>query len=709
MVINCTLLMKHDFALSALVMLAQYHGVSVSATDIKHKFDPLNEGLTAEAWLIAAREMGLKVRLENKDIKRLGFINLPVLIWCDSGEHFILAGIDETNGQYLIHDFLEERMLKISADDFLSRYNSRVISVTSRLSVIDKIKKFDFTWFIPVLIKYRKIISEVIIASVALQIFALITPLFFQVVMDKVLVHRGFSTLNVVVFSLAIIVLFEVILGGLRSYILSHTTSRIDVELGAKLFRHMLALPLSYFSVRRVGDIVARIRELEQIRNFLTGQTLTSLLDLTFSAIFFAVMWYYSPALTIVIMCSLPCYILWSMLISPVLKRRLDHKFRKSSENQSFLVETISAIATIKSMAVAPQMTLQWDKLLSGYVSSSFSVTTLATVGQQGIQLIQKAVMIIILWKGAHLVINGELTIGQLIAFNMLSGQVTAPVLRLAHLWQDFQHVGISVSRLGDILNFPRETAGNKIPMPDITGDIKFKDIVFRYKPESQPVLRNINLSVEPGMIVGVVGRSGSGKSTLTKLLQRLYVPDSGQILIDGHDIALVEPSSLRRQIGVVQQDNVLLNRSVRDNIALASPGMPMDKIIKAAKLAGAHDFISELPEGYDTIVGEQGFGLSGGQRQRIAIARALVNNPKILILDEATSALDYESESIIMSNMNNICKGRTVIIIAHRLSTVRMADNIIVFDKGKIAESGSHKELMNKQGIYHYLFLLQS
>lgn len=600
-------------------------------------------------------------------------------------------------------------MLKISEDDFLSRYNSRIISVASRLSVIDKIKKFDFTWFIPVLIKYRKIISEVIVASVALQIFALITPLFFQVVMDKVLVHRGFSTLNVVVFSLAVIVLFEVILGGLRSYILSHTTSRIDVELGAKLFRHMLALPLSYFSVRRVGDIVARIRELEQIRNFLTGQTLTSLLDLTFSAIFFAVMWYYSPALTIVIMCSLPCYILWSMLISPVLKRRLDHKFRKSAENQSFLVETISAIATIKSMAVSPQMTLQWDKLLSGYVSSSFSVTTLATVGQQGIQLIQKAVMIIILWKGAHLVINGELTIGQLIAFNMLSGQVTAPVLRLAHLWQDFQQVGISVSRLGDILNFPRETTGNKIPMPDITGAIKFKDIVFRYKPESQPVLRNISLSVEPGMIVGIVGRSGSGKSTLTKLLQRLYVPDSGQILIDGHDIALVEPSSLRRQIGVVQQDNVLLNRSVRDNIALASPGMPMDKIIKAAKLAGAHDFISELPEGYDTIVGEQGFGLSGGQRQRIAIARALVNNPRILILDEATSALDYESESIIMSNMNNICKGRTVIIIAHRLSTVRMADNIIVFDKGRIAESGSHKELMNKQGIYHYLFLLQS
>ncbi len=701
--------MKNDFALSALVMLAQYHGIPVSANDIKHDFDPCNEGLTSESWLTAAKSIGLKVRMEKKDIKRLPFINLPVLIWSDSGMHFILAGIDEQNGQYLIHDFHEDRMLKITADDFISRYNSRVISVTSRASVINKIRKFDFTWFIPVIIKYRKIISEVIVASIVLQVFALITPLFFQVVMDKVLVHRGFSTLNVIVCALTIVILFEIILGGLRTYIFSHTTSRIDVELGAKLFRHMMALPLSYFSARKVGDIVARIRELEQIRIFLTGQALTSLLDLLFSVVFFSVMWYYSPLLTVVIICSLPCYIFWSMLISPVLKKKLDQKFKRSAENQSFLVETISSISTIKSMAVAPQMTMQWDKLLSGYVSSGFSVTTIATVGQQGIQLIQKAVMVIILWCGAHLVIDGELTIGQLIAFNMLSGQVTAPVLRLAHLWQEFQQVGISVSRLGDILNFPVENSKNKIPMPDITGDIKFKSIIFRYKPDSQPVLRNLSLSINAGTVVGIVGRSGSGKSTLTKLLQRLYIPESGQVLIDGNDISLVEPSSLRRQIGVVHQDNVLLNRSVRDNIALTSPGMAMDKIISAAKLAGAHDFISELPEGYDTVVGEQGAGLSGGQRQRIAIARALVNNPKILIMDEATSALDYESESIIMRNMSNICKGRTVIIIAHRLSTVKAADNIIVFDKGEIAESGSHRELMMKQGIYHYLYLLQS
>ncbi|HCQ9025502.1 TPA: type I secretion system permease/ATPase [Escherichia coli] len=702
--------MKDDFALLALSMLAQYHGVQVSEADLKHNYDPEGSGFSSETWLIAAKNIGLKARLERKKIERLPFINLPALVWSDSGEHFILAGIDKSNGLYLIHDFKENRALKISAQEFSERFNSRIISVTSRASVLGKLAKFDFTWFIPVIIKYRKIFMEVIISSIALQIFALVTPLFFQVIMDKVLVHRGFSTLNVIVIALSIIIFFEVLLGGLRTYIFSHTTSRIDVELGAKLFRHMMALPLSYFAERRVGDTIARVRELEQIRSFLTGQALTSVLDLMFAFIFFSVMWYYSPALSLIVLLSLPCYMIWSLIINPILKKKLDYKFTRNAENQSFLVEMVSSISTIKSMAISPQMTMQWDKLLSSYVSAAFRVTTVASIGQQGIQLIQKIVMVVTLWHGAHLVIEGKLTIGQLIAFNLLAGQVTAPVLRLAHLWQDFQQVGISVARLGDILNSPTERSSTKPAIPEIVGNIEFRNIVFRYKPESKPILNDINLSIKSGEIIGVVGRSGSGKSTLTKLLQRLYVAESGQILIDGNDISLVDPSSLRRQIGVVQQDNVLLNRSVRDNIALSSPGMPMEKIVEAAKLAGAHDFISELPEGYDTIVGEQGAGVSGGQRQRIAIARTLVNNPKILILDEATSALDYESENIIMSHMNNICKNRTVIIIAHRLSTVRIANKIMVVDKGQVVETGTHKELMtNVNGIYHYLYSLQS
>ncbi|EFL78274.1 toxin RTX-III translocation ATP-binding protein (RTX-III toxin determinant B) [Actinobacillus pleuropneumoniae] len=701
---------KIDYGLHALVILAQYHNVAVNPEEVKHKFDLDGKGLDLVAWLLAAKSLELKVKRVKKSIERLPFIHLPALIWRDDGQHVILTKIDTQTNRYLIFD-LEERNPKVlSAAEFHEIFQGDVILITSRASIMGQLAKFDFTWFIPAVIKYRKIFVETIIVSIFLQLFALITPLFFQVVMDKVLVHRGFSTLNVITVALSVVVIFEIVLSGLRTYIFSHSTSRIDVELGAKLFRHLLALPISYFENRRVGDTVARVRELDQIRNFLTGQALTSVLDLLFSFIFFAVMWYYSPKLTIVILLSLPCYIAWSIFISPILRRRLDEKFARNADNQSFLVESVSAIDTIKALAVTPQMTNIWDKQLASYVSADFRVTVLATIGQQGVQLIQKTVMIINLWLGAHLVISGDLSIGQLIAFNMLSGQVIAPVVRLAQLWQDFQQVGISITRLGDVLNSPTENYQGKLSLPEIKGDIAFKHIRFRYKPDAPIILDDVNLSVKQGEVIGIVGRSGSGKSTLTKLLQRFYIPENGQVLIDGHDLALADPNWLRRQIGVVLQDNVLLNRSIRDNIALTDPSMSMERVIYAAKLAGAHDFISELREGYNTIVGEQGAGLSGGQRQRIAIARALVNNPRILIFDEATSALDYESEHIIMQNMQKICHGRTVIIIAHRLSTVKNADRIIVMEKGHIVEQGKHNQLLeNENGLYYYLNQLQS
>lgn len=701
---------KIDYGLHALVILAQYHNVAVNPEEVKHKFDLDGKGLDLVAWLLAAKSLELKAKRVKKSIERLPFIHLPALIWRDDGQHVILTKIDTQTNRYLIFDLEELNPKVLSAAEFHEIFQGDVILITSRASIMGQLAKFDFTWFIPAVIKYRKIFVETIIVSIFLQLFALITPLFFQVVMDKVLVHRGFSTLNVITVALSVVVIFEIVLSGLRTYIFSHSTSRIDVELGAKLFRHLLALPISYFENRRVGDTVARVRELDQIRNFLTGQALTSVLDLLFSFIFFAVMWYYSPKLTIVILLSLPCYIAWSIFISPILRRRLDEKFARNADNQSFLVESVSAIDTIKALAVTPQMTNIWDKQLASYVSADFRVTVLATIGQQGVQLIQKTVMIINLWLGAHLVISGDLSIGQLIAFNMLSGQVIAPVVRLAQLWQDFQQVGISITRLGDVLNSPTENYQGKLSLPEIKGDIAFKHIRFRYKPDAPIILDDVNLSVKQGEVIGIVGRSGSGKSTLTKLLQRFYIPENGQVLIDGHDLALADPNWLRRQIGVVLQDNVLLNRSIRDNIALTDPSMSMERVIYAAKLAGAHDFISELREGYNTIVGEQGAGLSGGQRQRIAIARALVNNPRILIFDEATSALDYESEHIIMQNMQKICRGRTVIIIAHRLSTVKNADRIIVMEKGHIVEQGKHNQLLeNENGLYYYLNQLQS
>ncbi|MGX2970093.1 type I secretion system permease/ATPase [Ursidibacter sp. B-7004-1] len=700
--------LNNDIALNALAILAHFHNVPVNEAQLKHQFDINGEGLTQINWLLAAKSLGLKAKVVKKSVERLPFVHLPAMVWQSDGNHFILAQIDEEAGRYLIHDLTLEQPVVLDEEAFRERYQGQLILVASRASVLGSLAKFDFTWFIPAVVKYRRILVEVLLISIVLQIFALISPLFFQVVMDKVLVHQGFSTLNVVAIGLLVVVLFEVVLGGIRTYVFAHTTSRIDVELGARLFRHLLALPIAYFEARRVGDTVARVRELEQIRTFLTGQALTSVLDLLFSFIFIFVMWQYSPWLTLVVIASLPCYAIWSATISPILRHRLNDKFARNADNHSFLVESISAMGTIKSMAVSPQMTDGWDKLLAGYVNSSFKVTKLATIGQQGVLLIQKLVMVINLWLGAHLVISGKITVGQLIAFNMLASQVANPVIRLAQLWQDFQQVGISVSRLGDILNTPTENPKSSVSLPEIEGDIEFDQVSFRYRPDGVDILNNLSIHIQSGEIVGIVGRSGSGKSTLTKLVQRLYVPLRGRVLVDGNDLSLVDPNWLRRQIGVVLQDNVLLNRSIRDNIALSEPAMSMEKVIFASKLAGAHEFISSLPEGYDTIVGEHGASLSGGQRQRVAIARALVTDPKILIFDEATSALDYESEHIIMKNMQKICQGRTVIIIAHRLSTVRNAHKIIVMDKGKVVEQGNHNELLVQKGLYHYLYQLQ-
>ncbi|WP_317203073.1 type I secretion system permease/ATPase, partial [Janthinobacterium sp.] len=489
----------------------------------------------------------------------------------------------------------------------------------------------------------------------------------------------------------------------------SHTSSKIDVELGAKLFKHLLSLPIAYFQARRVGDSVARIRELESIRSFLTGNALTLVLDIVFSFVFLAVMLWYSVWLTLIVAVSIPLYVLLSLLFTPVLRAKLNDKFNKSAENQSFLVETLSGIDTVKAMAVEPRWQAKWEKQLAAYVAAGLSTNNIAMVASGGVSLVSKLVTAAIMWVGATLVVDDKMTVGQLVAFNMLAGQVSSPILRLAQLWNDFQQVGISMSRLGDILNARTEVAGQKTRIPRLAGAIEFDQVSFRYRPDAPDVLRSIALHIQPGEVIGIVGRSGSGKSTLTKLVQRLYVPDRGRVLVDGQDIGIIDTTSLRHQIGVVLQENQLFTRSVRDNIALSDPALPIETIIEAAKLSGAHEFICELPESYDTMVGEHGTGLSGGQRQRIAIARALISNPRVLIFDEATSALDYESEKIIQDNMRSICAGRTVIIIAHRLTAVREANRIVVMERGQIAEVGSHEELLrNPDGIYTHLYQLQ-
>lgn len=697
-----------DSGLECLVLLAQFHQVAADASQLRHQFSASSTRLDEQELLLAARSLKLKAQAVTIDFQRLADTPLPALAISPKGDHFIIAKVD--GERILIHDPLEGKPTILTQSELADRWQGRLMLIASRASLIGELARFDFTWFIPAVVKYRKLFAEVILVSFVLQLFALVTPLFFQVVMDKVLVHRGFSTLNVIAVGLLIVILFEVIMGGLRNYIFSHTTNRIDVELGARLFRHLLALPLAYFASRRVGDSVARVRELENIRHFLTGQAMTSVLDLVFIVVFLVVMFFYSGWLTFIVVLSLPCYAAISAFITPVLRTRLNEKFARGADNQAYLVEALAGVETVKSMAVEPQFTRHWDNQLAGYVAASFRVTTLLTLGQQSVQLVSKLVTVAVMWFGAHKVINNELTVGQLVAFTMFSGHVAAPIIRLAQLWQDLQQVGLSMQRLGDILNSRTELPASRQALPAIDGAVVFEDVFFRYHTDGPTILKGISLDVAPGEVIGIVGRSGSGKSTLAKLLQRLYVPERGRVRIDGIDLSLADPAWLRRQVGVVLQENRLFNRTIRENIALTEPGLPLEHVIHVAKLAGAHEFICELAEGYDTVVGEQGVGLSGGQRQRIAIARALVSNPSILIFDEATSALDYESERVIQSNMQAICAGRTVFIIAHRLSAVRYADRIIAMDQGQIIEVGSHEDLLDiPNGYYSRLVTLQN
>lgn len=700
--------------LEALLLVARLHHVGGEVANLRHRlgFAPADALLVADL-LRAAKLLGLQAKLNKTTPDRLLHTPLPAIAVMQPGDGalrvVVLAKCD--GDRVLLQDVTQAGRPTVEPlSEFVQQWTGELILVTSRASLTGELARFDFSWFVPSLVKYHKLLGEVLLISFFLQLFGLVSPLFFQVVMDKVLVHRGLTTLDVLVVGLVVVVVFESVLNALRSYVFSHTTSRIDVELGSRLFRHLVQLPLNYFQARRVGDSVARVRELENIRAFLTGNALTVMLDVLFSLVFIAVMLFYSVPLTLIVLVSLPLYFGVSLAVVPLLRARLDVKFARGAENQAMLVETVTGIQTVKASALEPSFSRHWDNQLAAYVSASFKTQNLATVAHEGVALIGKLINAATLWYGAHLVMENALTVGQFVAFNMFAQRVAQPIMRMAQLWTDFQQTGVSMARLGEILNTQTEVPpSSTAQLPIVKGRITLDDVSFRYRPQAAPVLHGVSLDVHPGEVIGIVGRSGSGKSTLTKLVQRLYVPESGRLLVDGIDISLIDASQLRRQVGVVLQENLLFNRSVRENIAIADPAAPIEAVIRVAEQAGAHQFISELPEGYDTLVGEQGTSLSGGQRQRVAIARALFTNPRILIFDEATSALDYESEAIIQRNMAQICSGRTVLIIAHRLSAVRRATRIIVMDKGQIVETGPHDVLMRQpQGLYAHLWRMQ-
>lgn len=697
-----------DSGLDSFVLLLKFLGRPADAAHLRHVLGKGEAPATLTDLQILAKKLEVKARAVRVKPERLESYPFPAVGVMNDGRHAIVLSAAE--GKVLLFHPAAERPETVSLQEFLADFSGSLLLMTTRERIVGAARAFDVTWFIPSLVKYRHLLRDVLLASLFIQIMALITPLFFQVVIDKVLVHKGLTTLEVLAFGLFVVSTFDVLLGALRTYLFSHTTTRIDAELGAKLFAHLTELPLAYFQARKVGVTVARVRELDTIRDFLTSSALTVVLDLLFAVIFLAVMWLYSPLLLLVVLATLPLYALIVVAVAPVLRRRLDEKFACGAESQSFLVESVTGVETLKAMAVEPQMQGRWEELLAAYLKKSFGAAMTANWGRAAIELVNKLSTVALLFFGARLVIENKLTVGELVAFNMLAGQVAGPVLRLAQLAQDFQQARIAVDRLGDILNAPTEpsAAPSRSVLPPILGKVALENVTFRYRTDGPEVLSDVTLEIAPGEMLGVVGPSGSGKSTLTRLIQRLHTPERGRVLIDGVDLAMVDPAWLRRQIGVVLQDSLLFHRSVRDNIALADPAMTMERVTNAAMLAGAHDFILQLPEAYDTRLDERGANLSGGQRQRVAIARALAIDPRILIFDEATSALDAESEEIIQENMRAIASGRTVIIIAHRLSAVRQCQRIITLERGRITEVGAHDALLKRGGRYAQLYRKQ-
>jgi subfamily B ATP-binding cassette protein HlyB/CyaB len=658
----------------------------------------------------AGQAVGLKLRfIATATQKRVSNVPLPAIVSLLGGGFTVLTNFDKDKRVRLVDPVTQAPRI-LSVDNFWAEWSGGIILVTRRHGVGADPNHFGFRWFLPSLWRYRRPLAHVLIASLFVQIFGLLTPLFFQIVVDKVLAHRGLSTLTVVVVGLVALGFFSVVLQYLRTYALAHTTNRMDVELGARLFHRLLRLPLGYFETRAAGQTVARMRELETIRAFLTSQGLFSVIDLLFAIIFVGVLFAYSTTLALVVLASAPAYAIIVALVRPFLREKIAEKFNRGAESQQFLVEAVVGIQTIKAAAIEPMMQVGWEERLAAYVKTSFAVTQIASLGQNAIQYVSALTSAGIIWFGAQEVMDHQMTVGELIAFNMIAAQLTQPILRISQLFQDFQQVRVSVERLGDILNTPIEPVPPSMPtMPAPSGAIALREVTFRYRPGLPEVLSDISLNIAPGEVIGIVGASGSGKSTITKLIQRMYLPEQGQVLLDGLDIAQIDPSWLRRQIGVVLQENLLFNRSIHDNIALVAPALPRSEVMRFAQLAGAHEFIARLPQGYDTMIEERGANLSGGQRQRIAIARALAGRPRILIFDEATSALDYESEQIIQQNMRQIVHGRTVIIVAHRLAAVRGCHRIVGMHQGRIVEQGTHEALLQREGgIYANLWRLQ-
>ncbi len=671
--------------------------------------DQLRRGQSPTLRICGQIAAGLGLHVSGAKVAaRMGMrLQTPTLVpW---GQAFALAVRSDQRGLVLASP--SQGFVELDADQLENSFPEGLdLLLMDRTSTTPE-QKFGPAWFWPALKRYRGVLIQVLLASFVVQLFTLANPLLIQVIIDKVINQRSLDTLQVLGIALIAVTLLEGVLGSLKTYLFSETTNRIDQRLGAEVIDHLLRLPLGYFDRRPVGELGSRISELEKIRNFLTGQALTTVLDAAFSVIYIVVMLFYSWVLTLIALAVLPIQVGLTLLGAPLFRRQYRKSAEANASTQSHLVEVLTGIQTVKSQNVEMISRWTWQERYGKYINRSFEKTITGTALSQTSQVLQKISQLLVLWVGASLVLSGDLTLGQLIAFRIISGYVTQPLLRLSSIWQTIQELRVSFERLADVIDTPQESDDQdkaKVPLPPIDGAVSFDNLSFAFSTGTAPVLNDVSLEVKSGTFVGIVGQSGSGKSTLMKLLPRLYSPNQGRILIDNYDIDKVELYSLRRQIGIVPQDPLLFSGSVNENIALTQPDASSEEIVMAAKVACAHDFIMELPAGYSTPVGERGASLSGGERQRIAIARTLLANPKLLVMDEATSALDYETERKVCDNLIQALHDCTVFFITHRLSTVRRADLIVVMHQGAVVEKGTHEELMDRRGRYYALYRQQ-
>lgn len=709
---------KNLSVVQCLTAIAQHHGLQVNPERLIEEYALPDEEPRPALVIRMAAGIGLKGKLTKLSWKGLFAQEgvFPFIGLLKDGKAVIVVGVrsggDGTEGEVaILNPHLPQASVHyLDRDMFNDVWSGSVIFLKRSHSLTDPKQPFSLLWFIPEILKQRVAFRDIAIASVALTVLSMASPMFFQLVIDKVLVHQSSSTLWVLAVGILVATVFESILSYTRQLLMMAATNKIDMQITRRAFSHLMSLSIDYFDTTSAGVVARVMQQLEGIRGFLTGRLMFACLD-TLSLLFFIpLLFSYSPTLAVIVMGAAILIALIIGALLPVFKRQLDALNQAEGARQSLLVETIHGMRTVKALAIEPAQRRLWDQLSAQAVMAHFRVSKIGLSGNAATEMLGKLVPIVIIVVGAQSVFDKTMTVGALIAFQMFAGRVMGPLIQIAGLINDYQSTAVSVGILGEVMNRPSEGRGGAGGLrPTLTGEISFEDVTFRYPGANVSALDHTKFTIKAGTVVGIVGRSGSGKSTLTKIIQGLYPVQEGVVRFDGVDAREIELAHLRRQIGIVLQENFLFRGSVRGNISIAKPSASFEEIVNAAQMAGADEFIERLPQGYDTILEENASNLSGGQKQRLSIARSLLLKPRVLILDEAASALDPESEAIFISNLGKMSLGRTVIMISHRLSTLVNADAILVMQRGVLADSGKHEDLLTRCPTYQQLWHQQT